>query len=67
MLDLLTDAYVMRGTDEITGDTIKYDVRERRIQASGGDGGQVKIIIQPASTDTAPAPAPATPADGGPK
>ncbi|MDP3293135.1 MAG: lipopolysaccharide transport periplasmic protein LptA [Nevskia sp.] len=62
VLDLLTDAYVMRGTDEITGDTIKYDVRERRIQASGGDGGQVKIIIQPASSDPAPASAPATPA-----
>ena len=56
-------------TADKSGDTIKYDVRERRIQASGGDGGQVKIIIQPASNDPvpAPAPAPATPADGGPK
>lgn len=67
VLDLLSDAYVLRGTDEITGDTIKYDVRERRIQASGGDGGQVKIIIQPASNDATPAPPPAPPASGGVK
>ena len=59
VLDLLSEAYVMRGTDEITGDTIKYDVNERRIQASGGDGGQVKIIIQPANSDPAPAVPPA--------
>jgi len=59
ILDLITDAFVMRGDDEITGNTIKYDVKERRIQASGGDGGQVKIIIQPAKDEPAAAPAPA--------
>ncbi len=67
VLDLLTEAYVMRGNDEITGDTIKYDVNQRRIQASGGDGGQVKIIIQPATNDAAPAPAPAGATSGGVK
>lgn len=56
VLDLISDAYVMRGNDEITGDTIKYDVNQRRIQASGGTGGQVKIILQPSSSE------PATPA-----
>lgn len=54
VLDLISDAFVMRGNDEITGDTIKYDVNERRIQASGGSGGQVKIILQP-SQPAAPA------------
>lgn len=53
VLDLITDAYVMRGNDEITGDTIKYDVNQRRIQASGGTGGQVKIILQPSSSEPA--------------
>jgi lipopolysaccharide export system protein LptA len=66
VLDLLSEAYVLRGSDEITGDTIKYDVNQRRIQASGGDGGQVKIIIQPSSTDTPSAP-PASPPSGGVK
>lgn len=54
VLDLISDAFVMRGNDEITGDTIKYDVNERRIKASGGSGGQVKIILQP-SQPAAPA------------
>ncbi len=60
VLDLITEAFVMRGTDEITGDTIKYDVNERRIQASGGVKGQVKIILQPSSAEPAPAPAAGT-------
>lgn len=57
VLDLISDAYVLRGSDEITGDTIKYDVNQRRIQASGGTGGQVKIILQPSSSNEPAAPA----------
>ena len=60
VLDLISEAFVMRGTDEITGDTIKYDVNQRRIQASGGTGGQVRIILQPSSAEPAPAPAAGT-------
>ena len=60
VLDLISEAFVMRGTDEITGDTIKYDVNQRRIQASGGEGGQVKIILQPSSAEPAAAPASGT-------
>jgi lipopolysaccharide export system protein LptA len=56
VLDLISEAFVMRGNDEITGDTIKYDVNERRIQASGGSGGQVKIILQPNKDPAAAAP-----------
>jgi len=57
VLDLISEAFVMRGTDEITGDTIKYDVNQRRIQASGGEGGQVRIILQPSSAEPAATPA----------
>lgn len=60
VLDLISEAFVMRGSDEITGNTIRYDVNERRIQASGGEGGQVKIILQPSSTEPAAAPASGT-------
>jgi len=58
-LDLIGDAYVMRGDDELSGETIRYDVNEHRVKAAGGgDSGQVRVIIQ--QTD----PAPATPASG---
>ena len=45
--DISGDARVTRGEDEITGETIHYNVNERRIQAAGGSGGQVRIVIQP--------------------
>lgn len=41
------DAQLMRGTDRISGEQIDYIVTERRIRASGGQGGQVRIVIQP--------------------
>ena len=75
MVDLIGDAWFMRSNDEITGKTIRYNVIERRVEASGGEnGGQVRIVIQqppsqkpstptatppPASGATIPAPAPA--------
>jgi lipopolysaccharide export system protein LptA len=40
-------AHLTRGTDEITGDSIRYDVAARRIKAAGGEGKQVRIVIQP--------------------
>lgn len=40
-------ARMARGGDEITGEDIRYNVSERRIQAEGGRGGQVRIVIQP--------------------
>ncbi len=46
IVQLVGNARLMRGGDEITGDRIRYDVRARRIQADGGGGGQVKIVIQ---------------------
>lgn len=60
MADVTGDAKVTRGEDEITGETIHYNVNERRIQAAGGTGGQVRIVIQPASKDRAATPPKAT-------
>ena len=47
VVDVLGNAKMTRGKDEVTGSDIHYNVAERRIQATGGDGGQVKIVIQP--------------------
>lgn len=40
-------AQLERGTDVVTGESIRYNAASRRIQASGANGGQVKIVIQP--------------------
>lgn len=47
IVEVTGDALLKRGTDEIRGQTIRYDVVQRRIQAAGGEGGQVQIVIQP--------------------
>lgn len=47
MVQLSGGSHLTRGSDEITGDSIHYDVNARRIRASGGEGGQVRIVIQP--------------------
>ena len=47
IVDIVGGARMTRGTDEINGDEIHYNARERRIQAAGGAGGQVRIVIQP--------------------
>lgn len=48
IVDVVGEARVTRGEDEITGESIHYNVQERRIQAvGGGSGGQVRIVIQP--------------------
>lgn len=65
VVDVLGNARLLRGQDEINGESIRYDVIARRIRAAGGAGGQVKIVIQPppAAGKAAPAaPAPAVPA-----
>lgn len=47
MVDILGNAHLTRGKDQIDGDNIGYDAAARRIKAAGGQGGQVKIVIQP--------------------
>ncbi|GAC1630970.1 MAG: hypothetical protein NVS9B10_23880 [Nevskia sp.] len=68
ILDMIGDAYALRGTDQITGETIRYVVKEHRILAAGGEGGgRVTVTIQPRDDATAPspetAPPPAAPAE----
>lgn len=46
LIELTGQARLTRDKDEVTGSSIRYNVKERRIQASGGEGGRVKIILQ---------------------
>lgn len=60
LLDIVGQAKAVRGKNEVNGNTIRYNVNERRVQASGGQGGQVKIIIQsPPTAEKSQSPAPA--------
>lgn len=59
IVQITGDALLTRGSDEIRGQSIRYDVANRRIQADGGQGGQVRIVIQPPprqDNDDTPAP-----------
>lgn len=57
VVEVAGDALLTRGTDEIKGQNIRYDVTERRIEAQGKEGCagaapgkegcQVEIVIQP--------------------
>ena len=40
-------AVVTRGTDQVTSDTVQYNVTARRISASGFGKGQVQMVVQP--------------------
>jgi lipopolysaccharide export system protein LptA len=41
------DVELDRGRDRLTGQNLRYEVDDRRILASGGEGGRVRITIQP--------------------
>ncbi len=60
VIQLNSKARLLRGGDEVTGEQIDYIVAQRRVRASGGSGGQVRIVIQPPSSSATPAPAPET-------
>lgn len=47
VIDIAGKATMTRGKDQISGDRIRYNVSARRIEAAGGSGGQVRIVIQP--------------------
>lgn len=57
-IELEGDAQLTRGGDRIDGRAIRYNLLERRIQARGNEGGQVRIVIQP-SPSPSPSPGPA--------
>lgn len=62
IVEVKGNALLTRGTDRIRGSSIRYDVARRRIEAAGGENGQVQIIIQPPPRkDAPPAPAPTAP------
>ncbi|MCI0749061.1 MAG: lipopolysaccharide transport periplasmic protein LptA [Nevskiales bacterium] len=51
IVDLNGDAQLERGTDRLNGDTIRYDAVAQRINASGVNDGQIKLVIQPPGTE----------------
>lgn len=46
-LEMSGEVVLRRGGDELRGERILYSVGDRRIRADGGEGGQVRITIQP--------------------
>lgn len=48
IVELSGGAVLTRGADRLTGENIRYDVAARRVQAAGGNAGQVRIVIHPA-------------------
>lgn len=60
IVEIAGEAVLTRGTDEVKGDKVRYDVAHRRIEAAGG----VQIVIQPPAKKDAggQAPSPKTPA-----
>lgn len=44
-VQLTGDAHLERNKDELNGEDIRYDIANRRVQASGGSKGQVRIVI----------------------
>ncbi len=49
ILELLGNARIARGDDELTGEQVRYDVGKARIEAEGG-GDRVRIVITPSAT-----------------
>jgi len=50
-IELTGQAHLERGKDELNGETVQYDVDARRVQASGGETGQVRIVIDVPESD----------------
>lgn len=44
-VELSGKAQLARGKDEINGENVRYNVPARRVQATGGDAGQVRIVL----------------------
>ncbi|MCC2657386.1 MAG: lptA [Panacagrimonas sp.] len=67
IVEIAGQALLTRGTDKITGENIRYDVAQRRIEAKAAEGGQVQIELQPPPRKPKPgaeAAAPPAPAAG---
>ena len=56
-LELNGQVVLRRGKDRLVGERIIYNLRDRRIQADGGSGGQqVQITIEPPASEPEPQP-----------
>ncbi len=47
VLELQGDAKISRGTDELSGESVRYEIPLARIQASGDESERVRITIMP--------------------
>lgn len=70
IVELDGDAVLSRGENQIHGQNIRYNVSQRAVEAAGGAGGQVHIVIQPPASASSAAPKPsatnAAPGGGAP-
>ncbi len=57
ILELEGDAKIRRGSDQLQGDSVRYDVANARIQADGGKE-RVRIVINPPAQSAGPTPKP---------
>ncbi len=57
-LRLMEDAWLSDGNNEISGDTLVYNVREQRVLANPGEqgGGRISITINPKKAEPKPEP-----------
>ncbi len=54
VLELKGDARIARGTDELSGESVRYEIPLARIQASGDASERVRITITPPEGTTKP-------------
>ena len=62
-VELTGGVQLARGSDQLVGGQVRYNLAQRRISAAGSGAGQVQLTITPPpETPAAPKPAPAKPA-----
>lgn len=54
VLELQGDALISRGTDELSGESVRYEIPLARIQATGDESERVRITIMPPEKPKAP-------------
>lgn len=57
LITLTGNARLTRGHNIVEGQTIRYNTADHRVQATGGNGGRVHMVIQPPPPALPPAPA----------
>ncbi len=54
VLELKGDAKIVRGSDELSGESVRYEIPLARIQATGDASERVRITITPPDSQTTP-------------